>query len=146
MTETKNQAALEATQSVSALGLRWAALRGMLNSPLIMAEDQRSLRDELLQELESLEQDFSALQSRNTLEISAKVDIAKSALQDRLQPGQSWLIDLLESIQIDLHIVPAKSATGPGPRSTVNLTRSHPARPEEASASAGPENGMPSAA
>ena len=66
---------LDGTQSVSALGLRWAALRGMLNSPLIMVEEQRSLRDELLRELSTIEQDFSDLPSRNTMEVSAKLDI-----------------------------------------------------------------------
>ena len=143
--EAKTLAELDGHQSVSALGLRWAALRGMLNSPLITAEEQRPLRDELLSELESLEQDFSSVQSRNPMEISAKVDIAKSALQNRLPPGQSWLIDLLESIQPDVHAVHARAAmpSGAPQRPAAHLSRSNPPRPDEAPA---PEAGTASAA
>ena len=134
--EAKTLAELDGHQSVSALGLRWAALRGMLNSPLITAEEQRPLRDELLSELESLEQDFSSVQSRNPMEISAKVDIAKSALQNRLPPGQSWLIDLLESIQTDVHAVHARAAmpSGAPQRPAAHLSRSKPPRPDGARA------------
>ena len=91
--ETQNLSGLDGTQSVSALGLRWAALRGMLNSPLITTDDQRSLREELLRELAAIEQDFGDLPSRNTMEISAKLDIAKSALRERIQTGETWLVD-----------------------------------------------------
>ncbi len=153
MAEAKNLAGLDGAQSVSALGLRWAALRGMLNSPLITVEDQRPLRDELLRELETLEQDFSDVQSRNTMEVSAKVDVAKSALQQRLQPGQTWLLDLLESIQIDLHSMTSMSAkpmqgVAPGhtPRPATNLTRTNQHRADEAAASPMPDVGTPSAA
>lgn len=144
MAEAKNLAGLDGTQSVSALGLRWAALRGMLNSPLITLEEQRGLRDELLRELETLEQDFSMVESRNTMEVSAKVDIAKSALQDKLQPGQSWLIDLLESIQIDLHAVTAKPSPSSAGRPTAAFSRSNQHRPDESAAAH--EIGTPSAA
>ena len=145
MAEAKNLAGLDGTQSVSALGLRWAALRGMLNSPLITLEDQRPLREELLRELETLEQDFSDVESRNTMEVSAKVDIAKAALQDRMQPGQSWLIDLLESIQIDLHAMNTKTSSAPASRPTANLTRTQQHRPDENGAAILSELGAPSA-
>jgi hypothetical protein len=152
--EAKTLADLDGNQSVSALGLRWAALRGMLGSPLIAAEEQRPLREELLTELDALEQDFSGVQARNPMEISAKIDIAKAALQERLQPGQSWLIDLLASIQSDVQAVPARTqpAAAPGaaasasPRPTANLTRSNPPRPDESAAPAAPEAGTSSAA
>jgi hypothetical protein len=154
--EAKTLADLDGNQSVSALGLRWAALRGMLGSPLIAAEEQRLLREELLNELDALEQDFSAVQARNPMEISAKIDIAKAALQDRLQPGQSWLIDLLASIQSDVHTVPARvqpsmaqpsvAPPAPQPRPTANLTRSNPPRPEDGAAPVAPEAGASSAA
>jgi hypothetical protein len=124
--ESPNLSGLDGTQSVSALGLRWAALRGMLNSPLIMADDQRSLRDELLRELSALEQDFSDLPSRNTMEISAKIDIAKSALRERVQGGETWLVDLLDSIQADLHSVSPRAPAAPvapANRSPANLSR-----------------------
>jgi hypothetical protein len=146
--EPKNLAGLEGHQSVSALGLRWAALRGMLNSPLITVDEQRPLRDELLRELSALEQDFSALPSRNAMEISAKVDIAKSALQDEPSSHQRWLLDLLDSVQADLHSLTAKtSAPMQAGRSTANLSRAQPQRPDEGAASADhPESAAPSAA
>lgn len=131
MAEPKHLAGLEGSQSVSALGLRWAALRGMLTSPLIMAEEQRPLREELLRELGTIEQEFVSLQSRNAMEISAKLDIAKSALREGLQAGQSWLLNLLESIQTDLHAANAKNSGHTGTsRPTANLTRSYPQRPD----------------
>jgi hypothetical protein len=145
--EPKNLAGLEGHQSVSALGLRWAALRGMLNSPLIMVDEQRPLRDELLRELSTLEQDFSALPSRNAMEISAKVDIAKSALQDTPATGQMWLLDLLNSVQADLHALSPRPATPHAPRAPVNLSRTHPQRAEEhAGSSENSEPAAPSAA
>ena len=147
MAESSNLSGLDGTQSVSALGLRWAALRGMLNSPLIMAEDQRALRDELLRELSAIEQDFSDLPSRNTMEISAKVDIAKSALRDRIQGSDSWLIDLLDSIQADLHTVnPRAPAATAQNRSPANLSRPQQQRPDDTGTTAGSEAGTSSAA
>ena len=148
MAESSNLSGLDGTQSVSALGLRWAALRGMLNSPLIMAEDQRALRDELVRELSAIEQDFSDLPSRNTMEISAKVDIAKSALRERVQGSDTWLVDLLDSIQADLHTVNPKApaATAAPNRSPANLSRPQQ-RPDDNAATAGAsETGTSSAA
>jgi hypothetical protein len=150
--DTNNLAGLDATQSVSALGLRWAALRGMLTSPLIMTEDQRPLREELLREIGTIEQDFSALPSRNTMEIWAKIDIAKSALQERAPAEQAWLVDLLSSVQGDLQAFqpnlpskPQAGPTGPTGRSTANLTRSQSSRPED-NATPATEGGASSAA
>jgi hypothetical protein len=134
--ETQKLAELSSTQSVSALGLRWAALRGMLNSPLITADDQRALRDELLIELATLEQDFSTLQSRNPMEISAKVDIAKSALRDKIDASELWMIDLLDSIQADLQnfTTAPKNGSAQATRPPVNLSRTHQQRSEESEA------------
>ena len=131
--DSQNFTGQDGTQSVSALGLRWAALRGMLNSPLITAEEQRPLRDELLRELSAIEQDFSDLPSRSTMEISAKLDIAKSALRERIQGGEAWLVDLIESIQSDLHSVAHKpaAATATTGRSPANLSRPQQQRSEE---------------
>lgn len=126
MAEPKHMAGLEGSQSVSALGLRWAALRGMLTSPLIMVDEQRGLREELLRELGSIEQEFVALPSRNAMEISAKLDIAKSALREGLQAGHNWLVDLLDSIQTDLHLTNAKPSAPASNRPTANLVRSQP--------------------
>ena len=147
MAEAKTLADLDGNQSVSALGLRWAALRGMLSSPLIATDEQRPLREELLNELEALEQDFSGVQSRTPLEISAKVDIAKAALQERLQPGQTWLIDLLESIQIDVQTVHVRTQQpSEPPRAAPHMSRSTPLRPDDSAAPAAPEASTPSAA
>ncbi|WP_262030390.1 hypothetical protein [Microvirga sp. Mcv34] len=134
MADSQNFTGQDGTQSVSALGLRWAALRGMLNSPLITAEEQRPLRDELLRELSAIEQDFSDLPSRSTMEISAKLDIAKSALRERIHGGEAWLVDLIESIQSDLHSVahkPASATTATTGRSPANLSRPQQQRSEE---------------
>jgi hypothetical protein len=133
--EPKNLAELDGTQSVSALGLRWAALRGMLASPLILTDDQRPLREELLRELGNIEQNFVSLQSRNPMEISAKIDIAKSALREGLQAGQPWLINLLESIQADLNTTAAKPSASGAIRPPVNMSRAYQARTEGSAAS-----------
>jgi hypothetical protein len=135
--ESQNLSGLDGTQSVSALGLRWAALRGMLSSPLINADEQRPLRDELLRELAAIEQDFSDLPSRTTTEISAKLDIAKSALRERIQGGESWLVDLIDSIQSDLHTVNQKpsAATATTNRSPANLSRPQHQRSDDTSTS-----------
>jgi hypothetical protein len=149
--ESPNMSGLDGTQSVSALGLRWAALRGMLNSPLIMVEEQRSLRDELLRELATIEQDFGDLPSRNTMEISAKLDIAKSALRERIQNGETWLVDLIDSIQADLHSVHARpsavaQSAAPSSRSPANLSRPQQRTDDAASTPSNAETTTSSAA
>ncbi|MGO4387474.1 hypothetical protein AB4Y85_08060 [Microvirga sp. 2YAF29] len=147
MADSQKLAGLDGMASVSALGLRWAALRGMLNSPLILGEEQRPLRDELLHELSTVEQDFSTLQSRNPAEISAKVDIAKSALREKLDGSELWMLDLLDSIQADLHGLTAKASNGAqATRPPVNLSRTHQQRPDESATPAAQDNGTPNAA
>jgi hypothetical protein len=146
--ESQKLAGLDGMASVSALGLRWAALRGMLNSPLILGEEQRALRDELLHELSTVEQDFSTLQSRNPTEISAKVDIAKSALREKVDSSELWMLDLLESIQADLQSLTAKTtnASPSATRPPVNLSRTHQSRPDETTTPASQDNGATNAA
>ncbi|QFU17894.1 hypothetical protein [Microvirga thermotolerans] len=129
MAEPKNLAGLEGSQSVSALGLRWAALRGMLSSPLITTEEQSSLRDELVRELRSIEQDFATLQSRNLMEVSAKIDVAKTALRESMGSGNAWVAALLESVQNDLQNATSRPAATPS-RPVSNLPRSYPPRAE----------------
>jgi hypothetical protein len=63
------------TNTVAALGLRRAALRGMLGSPLIEADDQKELREELVSELQSVGQSMAKLSSRNVAEVCAKLDV-----------------------------------------------------------------------
>jgi hypothetical protein len=126
MADQKSASGHDAPASVSALGLRWAALRGMLSSPLIEAEDQRALRDELLRELQIIERDFAALPARNAVEMSAKLDVVKTVLRQSLE-GQGWIIRLLESVQTDLRLSETKALRPE--RQT--LSRSFPARPAE---------------
>jgi hypothetical protein len=127
--DSKNPASLDGSPSVSALGLRWAALRGMLASPLIEADEQRSLRDELLRELQAIEQDFANLPARNAVEVSAKIDVVKTTLRQSAVEGQGWLADLLDSVQADLRQAGRPAATRPE-RSPANLQRSFQPRSE----------------
>jgi hypothetical protein len=88
------------TNSVAALGLRRAALRGMLSSPLIEAEDQRELREELVSELQSVGQSMARIPSRNTIEVCAKLD----ALSEEFRPGSEGAAaqNLIASIRRDV--------------------------------------------
>lgn len=88
--------------TLPALGLRWAALRGMLGSPLIDADDQRELRRELLQELKTVEQSMSRVSSRSGLELSTKIDVLAQALRELSFPEGRGALDLLESIRGDV--------------------------------------------
>jgi hypothetical protein len=127
--DSKNPASLDGSPTVSALGLRWAALRGMLASPLIEADEQRSLREELLRELQSIEQDFANLPARSAVEVVAKIDVVKTTLRQGSFEGQGWLADLLESVQADLRQT-ARPAPARPERSPANLQRSFSSRPE----------------
>jgi hypothetical protein len=133
--DNRNQTGLDTAPSVSALGLRWAALRGMLASPLIEADEQRGLREELLRELQAIEQDFAALPARTAVEISAKIDVAKTVLRDSATDRPHWLVDLLDSVQSDLRSI---AASAPAARPTGHLSRTFQARPEPAPAQAPP--------
>jgi hypothetical protein len=126
MADQKTSSGHDVPVSVSALGLRWAALRGMLASPLIDAEDQRALKEELLRELQVIERDFAALPARNTVEMSAKIDVVKTVLRQSPE-GQGWIVRLLESVQTDLRLADTKVAPRP---ERPALSRSFPARPE----------------
>lgn len=127
MADQKNQLGAEAQSSVSALGLRWAALRGMLSSPLIEADEQRPLRDELVRELQLIERNFADTAARNATEISAKIDVAKAALRQGSLDMDGWIVELLESVQADVRTI--GQSTGPRyERSPVNLSRTTPTR------------------
>jgi len=132
LAETRNQTGLDSVPSVSALGLRWAALRGMLASPLIEADEQRGLREELLRELHAIERDFAGLQARTTVEISAKIEVAKTALRDSATDRPPWLGDLLDSVQSDLRAVAPSPPSAHSVRPTAHLSRTFQARPEPA--------------
>lgn len=146
MADSKNLAGLDGSQSVSALGLRWAALRGMLASPLITSEEQSSLRDELLRELRTIEQDFATLQSRNLMEVSAKIDVAKTALRESMGTGNSWIASLLESVQGDLQTASTRTPSATPNRPVSNLPRSYPQRPDADTATPAAEAESSSAA
>jgi hypothetical protein len=141
MSDVNSQTIPDGTSSVSALGLRWAALRGMLGSPLIEAEEQRTLREDLIRELQTLERDFALLASRNTAEISAKLDVALTVMRPTFPEEQQWMIDLLESVQADLRSVQGAFAA-PRPERASGSQR----RYTTATAPAAPEPTEPEAA
>jgi hypothetical protein len=131
MADLKNQLGTDGPTSVSALGLRWAALRGMLGSPLIEADEQRSLRDELLRELQVIERDFAGIAARNTTEISAKIDVVKTALRQGSLDMDGWIVDLLDSVQADVRAMGQAASPTRFERSPVNLSRSTPTRNDQ---------------
>ena len=141
MSDVNSQTIPDGTSSVSALGLRWAALRGMLGSPLIEAEEQRTLREDLIRELQTLERDFALLASRNTTEISAKLDVALTVMRPTFPEEQQWMLDLLESVQADLRSVHAATTAAPRPE----RAPSHLRRYAAATAPAAPEPSEPEA-
>ena len=128
MADPKNQLAADGPTSVSALGLRWAALRGMLGSPLIEADEQKSLRDELLRELQVIERDFAVIASRNAVEVTAKIDVVKTVLRQNGFDQDGWIESLLDSVQSDVRSLGQTSQRSE--RSPVNLTRTTPTRGE----------------
>jgi hypothetical protein len=129
--DNRNHSGLETPPSVSALGLRWAALRGMLASPLIDADEQRGLREELLRELQAIEHDFAAVPARTAIEVSAKIDVVKTGLRDSVADAPPWILSVLNSVQSDLRSI---GASAPAVRSPANLTRAFPPRQEPAAA------------
>jgi|SRR4051812_34917649 hypothetical protein len=131
MSDLNNQTASEGSSSVSGLGLRWAALRGMLSSPLIEAEEQRSLRDDLVRELQTIERDFATLSARNSTELSAKIDVAKTVLRQGNAHDQAWVVELLESVQSDLRTLNAPP-TSRHERNPANLQRRFATAPQTA--------------
>lgn len=131
MSDLNNQTAPEGSSStVSGLGLRWAALRGMLSSPLIEADEQRSLRDDLVRELQTIERDFATLPARNATEVSAKIDVAKTVLRQGTSHDQGWIVDLLDSVQTDLRTLNAAASLSRQERTPVNLQRRFAAAPQ----------------
>ena len=121
----------DSANTIAALGLRWAALRGMLGSPLINSEDQKPLRDELLQELQSVGQAMSEIAARNGVELCAKIDVVSEELKkisgDEDDPAQN----LLASIRKDVLALTPRAVAE---RSSVQLVRGmSPHRGAEAS-------------
>lgn len=136
MADVNRHPGLDRADSVSALGLRWAALRGMLSSPLIEADEHQALRNDLLRELGSLERDLAAVGARNAIEVAAKIDIVKAALR---QAGhEDWIAELLESVKSDARTLIETRNSRPE-RTRADIIRSVPGRdPEGASAEATP--------
>lgn len=105
MTSSTSSSEHDQQNTVSSFGLRWAALRGMLDSPLINADDQRSLRDELLRELKSIERAVGGLAARNEFEVAAKLDIIRQSVSETFGKEHAWLVDLLDSIGQDVNLL-----------------------------------------
>lgn len=99
MIATHHQLGPDSSNTVSALGLRWAALRGMLASALMEAEEQQALRADLVRELGAIERDLAGLAARNAVEVAAKIDVVQAALR---QAGiEDALAQLIESVKAD---------------------------------------------
>jgi hypothetical protein len=145
MSDMNNQAGPDGSSSVSALGLRWAALRGMLASPLIEAEEQRSLREDLVRELQTIERDFAALPARNTTEISAKIDVAKTVLRQGEADDQGWMVGLLESVQADLRTIGTAPALRQERPAAMHMQRRFPSAPQPNPVATLPESESPAA-
>lgn len=132
MTTLTSHPDLDQQNTVASLGLRWAALRGMLDSPLINAEDQRALRDELVRELRAIERAVGGLAARNEFEVSAKLEIIRQTISDAAGKEAAWAVDLLDSIGQDVKLLVQR----------VRLDRaaspSSSGRPASGSASQGP--------
>lgn len=130
MADPKNQTGLDGAASISALGLRWAALRGMLGSPLIEADEQKALREDLLRELQVIERDFSAVAARSPVEISAKIDVVKAALRQSGLDEDGWITSLLDSVQGDLRSV-GNAASATRSERPMHLSRAAPLRNDQ---------------
>lgn len=129
MTSLTSHAEHDQQNTVSSFGLRWAALRGMLDSPLINAEDQRSLRDELVRELKSIERAVGGLAARNEYEVAAKLEIIRQSVTESVGKEQVWLVDLLDSVGQDVTLLSKRYRAAAGGTST-------PAQPASATRSA----------
>jgi hypothetical protein len=124
----------DGANTIAALGLRWAALRGMLGSPLINAEDQKPLRDELLQELQSIGHAMSDIAARNSVELCAKIDVVSEELKKIAGEDDDPAQNLLTSIRKDVMALTPRAVSE---RSSVQLVRGHvPHRGVEAASSA----------
>jgi hypothetical protein len=120
MAEVNRHPGLDRADTVSALGLRWAALRGMLGSPLIEADEHQTLRNDLFRELASLERDLATVAARNAVEVAAKIDIVKAAL--RQAGAEDWISELLESVKGDARAL-LENRGGRSERSRADIVR-----------------------
>ncbi len=116
MAAINHQLGPENANTVSAVGLRWAALRGMLASPLIEAEEQQALRAELLRELGTINRDLAGVAARNAAEVAAKIDIVRTALQEAgIEDGLSQLLDSVKADALTLLPASRPRPERPGP-------------------------------
>jgi hypothetical protein len=119
--------------TVTALGLRWSALRGMLGSPLIEADEQRSLREELVQELQSIGRSMSEIAARSALELCAKIDVLSEEIRKAAGNENDPTETLLASIRKDVMSLLPRGLVEQ--RSTVQIVRgAAPMRTEPAPA------------
>ncbi|MBB3808872.1 hypothetical protein [Pseudochelatococcus contaminans] len=121
MTSVTSHSEHDQQNTVSSFGLRWAALRGMLDSPLINADDQRSLREELVRELKSIERAVGGLTARNEYEVAAKIEIIRQSVTESVGKEQVWLIDLLDSVGQDVSLLSKRFRSGSTPAATGQL-------------------------
>jgi hypothetical protein len=138
MASPAQQRDADSPNTISALGLRRAALRGMLASPIIDTDEHKSLRDELVGELRSISQSMARLPARNAVELCAKVDALSE--EHRQEAEAPSIQELISSIRRDVTaLVPRAASERPTlhPIRTFQAARTvEPAAPEAPRAAA----------
>ena len=110
MIDATRHPGLDRVDTVSALGLRLAALRAMLASPLIEVEEHRDLRGDLRREMKALERELAALPGRNVVEVRTKIDLVQAALRELGPVLEDWVLPLLDSLKGDVQSLSAPAA------------------------------------
>jgi hypothetical protein len=130
----------ERPNTVAALGLRWAALRGMLGSPLIEADEHRSLREELVQELQSIGRSISDIAARNAVELCAKIDLLGEEIRKASGSENDPTEVLLASIRNDVMSLLPRALVEQ--RSTVQIVRGAASTRAEPASAEGSRSGQ----
>lgn len=119
--------ASDTTNTVAALGLRRAALRGMLASPIIDSDDQKGLREELINELRSIGQSMARAQARTPIELCAKIDVLSEEVRPDADGGM--LRDLIASIRRDVVTITSRSGMERSPFQSLRTLQNRVAEP-----------------
>src|SRR4051794_30957061 len=135
MASPAQQRDTDTPNTISALGLRRAALRGMLASPIIDTDEHKSLREELVGELRSTSQSMARIQARNSVELCAKVDALGE--EHRQEPDGAAIQELVSSIRRDvMALVPRAGNERPSVHPIRTFQTARTAEPAAAAAAA----------
>jgi hypothetical protein len=113
----------------------------MLGSPLIETDEQRPLREELLQELRSVERSMSQIAARHSIELCAKIDVLREELKKAAGDEDNPTETLLASIRKDVTALVPRNV---GERSNIQIIRgATPIKAAEPATAEGlPRNGV----